>query len=116
MTDRVFACRTGDVPPGTVVRVVPVEGEPVAVYNVDGELYATDDRCTHSVASLSDGELDGDCIVCPVHGGMFHVPTGRALSFPVTVDVATRPIEVDGDEVYVVIPQPAPVAPKGRPA
>jgi nitrite reductase/ring-hydroxylating ferredoxin subunit len=88
------------VPPGKVVQVA-AGGRRLALYNVAGSLYATDDRCTHAEASLSDGFLEGDEIECPLHQGRFHVPTGRALCFPATEDVETFPVRVEGDAVLV---------------
>jgi ethylbenzene dioxygenase ferredoxin component len=102
-TERLLVCPRLALPPGSIRRVERPDGSPLAVYNVEGTYYATDDRCTHAVASLSEGDLEGDCIVCPVHFGTFHIPTGRALCFPVKRDVATYPVEVDDTDVYVVI-------------
>jgi nitrite reductase/ring-hydroxylating ferredoxin subunit len=70
----VRVCARGDVPPGTV-RAFAVESNTLAVYNIDGAYYVTDDKCTHAVASLADGMLDGDVIECCM--GSFHVPTGK---------------------------------------
>ncbi len=91
------------VGPGKVTQVA-ARGQRLALYNVGGNFYATDDRCTHAEASLSDGFLDGDEIECPLHQGRFHVPTGRALCFPVTEDVETFPVRVDGAAVLVDVP------------
>jgi naphthalene 1,2-dioxygenase ferredoxin component len=49
----------------------------VALYNIEGQLYATHNICTHAHAMLSDGWLDGDVIECPLHGGLFEVKTGK---------------------------------------
>jgi nitrite reductase/ring-hydroxylating ferredoxin subunit len=92
-----------DLPPGKVTQVA-ARGRPLALYNLGGTFYATDDRCTHAEASLSDGFLEGEEIECPLHQGRFHVPTGRALCFPVTEDVATFPVRAEGDAVYVEVP------------
>ena len=87
---------------------VDVAGAPALVlYNVDGEYFATADRCTHSRASLSEGELDGDCVVCPVHFARFHVPTGTALTFPARTDLATFSVDAVGDHLYVVVNEAA---------
>jgi naphthalene 1,2-dioxygenase system ferredoxin subunit len=91
------------VPPGKVVQVA-AGGRRLALYNVAGSFYATDDRCTHAEASLSEGFLEGDEIECPLHQGRFHVPTGRALCFPVTEDVETFPVRVEGDAVLALVP------------
>jgi nitrite reductase/ring-hydroxylating ferredoxin subunit len=95
--------KTGDLQPGSV-RQFRAGSRRIALYNVAGTFYATDDVCTHAEASLSDGFLDGEEIECPLHQGRFHVPTGRALCFPVTEDVASFPVRIDGDDVLVDVP------------
>lgn len=64
-----------------------IGAQSVCLYKLDGTVYATDDRCTHGQASLADGYLEGDEIVCPLHDGRFNVRTGRATGAPCTVDV-----------------------------
>lgn len=73
----------------------------IAVYNIEGRFYATDDLCTHAQAHLSEGYIHGEVIECPLHQGWFHVPTGRALRAPVTEDVRTYPVKVLGNRLYV---------------
>ncbi|MFP6744644.1 MAG: Rieske 2Fe-2S domain-containing protein, partial [Alphaproteobacteria bacterium] len=51
---------------------VKIGDEYVAIYNVDGTYYATDDICTHEFASLCEGFIDGDIVECPLHAGQFH--------------------------------------------
>lgn len=76
----------------------------VALYRVNGSFYATDDRCTHQEASLSDGYLQDDTIECPRHQGLFQITTGKALCTPVTEDVRTYPTRVAGERVLVQVP------------
>jgi nitrite reductase/ring-hydroxylating ferredoxin subunit len=73
----------------------------IAVYNVDGEFYATDNICTHAFARLSEGWLDGDVIECPLHAGRFEVTTGKVVAPPVTCDLKTYPVRISGDDVEV---------------
>lgn len=75
----------------------------LALYQVDGRWFATDDRCTHQEASLSEGYLQDDTIECPRHQGLFHVPTGRPLSPPVTVALCTYPVRRDADRLWVKV-------------
>lgn len=75
----------------------------IALYNVEGEIYATDNVCTHAFAILTDGWLDGDVIECPLHGGRFEVKTGKGLGPPIPCDLKTYPVRVVGDEVQVDI-------------
>jgi naphthalene 1,2-dioxygenase system ferredoxin subunit len=80
---------------------VNADGREIAVFDVDGELFATDNICTHAHAFLSDGWLDGDVIECPLHAGRFEVKTGKALGPPVECDLRTYPVRVVGDEIQV---------------
>jgi naphthalene 1,2-dioxygenase system ferredoxin subunit len=66
----------------------------IAVYNIDGQIYATHNICTHAHALLSNGWLEGDVIECPLHGGRFEVKTGKGLGAPITCDVKTLPVRV----------------------
>lgn len=92
-------CSVGDVPEGTVRRI-DVEGfPPLAVYRIEGHFYATEDRCTHAGASLSEGLVDGDTIECPLHGGAFHIPTGEPTALPCVVPLRTYAVRVVGDGV-----------------
>lgn len=74
-----------------------VGGRSIALYDAEGNLFATDDICTHAYARLSDGWLDGEVIECPLHAGRFDIKTGKALCPPVTQDLKTYPVRlVDG--------------------
>jgi nitrite reductase/ring-hydroxylating ferredoxin subunit len=74
---------------------------PIAVYNVDGAFFATDNICTHAHAFLSDGWLDGDTVECPLHAGRFDVKTGKAMCPPVDIDLKTYPVRVVDDDIQV---------------
>ena len=63
---------------------VVIAGKEIALYDLDGTLYATDDICTHAYAKLSDGWLDRREIECPLHAGRFDIKTGRATAPPCT--------------------------------
>lgn len=95
----------GDVSPGSVIRV-EAEGKPIALYNLDGRYYATDEICTHAFASLAEGFVIDDTIECPLHGATFSIRTGEALSAPATEPLATYAVRVDGEDVLVGIPPP----------
>jgi ethylbenzene dioxygenase ferredoxin subunit len=98
---RVFLLNRAELPAGQARRVRVAPDCPVAVYNLDGRFYATHDVCTHATASLARGDiLDGDVIACPVHDGQFHIPTGRAVGFPCTVDLRTYRIVEEGNAIY----------------
>jgi len=78
-----------------------VEKSEVLLCNVDGEIYAIEDVCTHDGGELDQGELDGCRIMCPRHGAMFDVKTGAALTLPAIVPVPTYEVRVEGDDIFV---------------
>jgi nitrite reductase/ring-hydroxylating ferredoxin subunit len=80
---------------------VEIGDKSIALYNLGGEILATDNICTHAFALLSDGWLDGDCIECPLHAGRFDVRTGKALGPPVDEDIKVYPVRVVGDDIQV---------------
>lgn len=82
---------------------VEVGGLSIALYNVGGEIYATDNVCTHAFAALTDGYLDGDIVECPLHGGCFKVQTGEGQGEPITENLKTYPVRVVGDIIEVKI-------------
>lgn len=108
MNQKVFLLRRDELEEGQVRKVVSPSGCPIAVYRVEGQFYATHDICTHATASLSEGEIvDGDLIACPVHDGMFHIPTGQAVGFPCEVDLQTYKVIEEGDEIHADLSQPS---------
>src|SRR5438445_4979919 len=93
--------RTTDVAPGTVVPVV-VEGRPLCGgQTLDGRWGAIDDVCTHDGGDLGAGELDGNAVECPRHGGRFDLFTGRVLALPPVVPVRAYATRTVGDDVQV---------------
>jgi nitrite reductase/ring-hydroxylating ferredoxin subunit len=91
-------CHKSEIAPGSLKRIDDLE---IALFNLEGSFFAIKDICTHDQASLSEGELVGDTIVCPWHGACFSVRTGEALSLPAIESVETFPVILQGDEVYV---------------
>ena len=90
----------GDVADGDVLGVV-IGGRDIAIYNLGGEVFATDDICTHAYAKLSDGWLDKGEIECPLHAGRFDVKSGKATAPPCTDDLKTFPVRIAGDAIEV---------------
>jgi naphthalene 1,2-dioxygenase system ferredoxin subunit len=99
-TGWVHAAARSDLAEGEVLGV-EVEGHSIALYNVDGVVFATDNICTHAYARLSDGWLDGELIECPLHAARFDVRTGKVLDPPATEDLKTYPVRVIDDEIKV---------------
>ena len=85
---------------------MPVElmGLQLALYNVAGEWFCTDNVCSHAYALLSDGWLEGHLIECPLHNGQFDVRTGKGQGAPITTDIRAFPTRVEGDDVLVTLP------------
>jgi 3-phenylpropionate/trans-cinnamate dioxygenase ferredoxin subunit len=94
------AAQVNDVPPGQV-KVVLVEDEYVALCNVDGQIYAVADVCTHDGGPLGEGHLYQDQIECPRHGARFSVKTGAVKSLPAIVPIPTFEVKVEGDDIFV---------------
>ncbi len=96
----VTVAQLADVGEGEVLGV-EIGDRSIALYNLDSEIFATDNICTHAFAMLSDGWLDGDCIECPLHAGRFEVRTGKALGPPVDEDIKVYPVRVVGNDIQV---------------
>jgi nitrite reductase/ring-hydroxylating ferredoxin subunit len=92
-----------DVGPGQMI-AREVGDIRLALYNVGGEIFATDNVCTHAYALLTDGWLDDKIIECPLHGGQFDVCTGKAMSDPVEIDLRTYSVRVVDGRVEVHVP------------
>ena len=100
MADELVAlCPTADIPENSV-KCVEAGGRVLAVYNIGGAFYVTDDECTHGAASLADGMLDGDVIECTMHFGAFHVPTGKPVAEPCSIALRTYKAVVRDGQVF----------------
>lgn len=100
MPPRVELCKVEEVPAGEVRRVAAA-GLTVAVFNLDGEFYVTDDACTHGPGQLSEGFVEGDVIECNFHQGKFNIRTGECVAPPCMVPVRTYPAMVENGRVYI---------------
>ena len=94
------AAALADVPVGDVMGV-QVAGKEIALYEVDGEVFATDNICTHGHARMSDGFLEGRQIECPLHQGKFDVCTGQALCAPLTEAIKTYAVRIENMRVML---------------
>ena len=87
------------------VRAVNVDGyPPIAVYNLGGEIYATDDLCTHGNASLAEGDIEGDEIICPFHEGSFDIRSGEPVGPPCMVPVRSYAAQVVDGAIVLELP------------
>ena len=97
---RLDLCSADEVAPGNALRVE--SGDLVlAVFNVEGEYYVTDDLCTHGPGSLAEGYIDGDVVECNFHNGQFNIKTGEVVSPPCMVPVKTYKAVVEDGRVYI---------------
>lgn len=96
----VRVCAKADVAPGSV-KAFAVGAKTLAVFNIDGAFYVTDDECTHAAASLADGTIEDDVIECCMHLGAFHVPTGKAVREPCEFPLRTYQVVLKGDNIFV---------------
>ena len=98
---KIIAGKISDIPPGKMIKV-SIDGKDVLVANIDGEYCATDDTCTHSGSSLSEGKLDGSTITCGWHGAQFNCKTGKLVKFPAKIrDLVSYNVIVESDNVFV---------------
>jgi 3-phenylpropionate/trans-cinnamate dioxygenase ferredoxin subunit len=102
LADFVTVAQKGDLKPGQM-KCVKVGRQRIGLANLDGEFVAFDDTCTHEEASLTEGEIFGDVVECPLHGAAFNIRTGSVESFPATVPLPVYKVRVDGDDVQVSI-------------
>ncbi len=91
-----------DVPEDDVMGI-DINAKSIALYQVDGEIFATDNICTHGNARLCDGFLEGHEIECPLHQGKFDIRNGKAMCAPLTEDIRTYPVKIEGGRVFVEI-------------
>ena len=102
MPPRVELCKVADVAVGEVRRS-EAAGLALAVYNVGGDFYATDDACTHGPGQLSEGFVDGDVIECNFHQGRFNIKTGECVGPPCMIPIKTYRTIVEAGHVFVEI-------------
>tara|TARA_R110000787_G_scaffold235621_10_gene342400 strand:- start:362 stop:673 length:312 start_codon:yes stop_codon:yes gene_type:complete len=100
MAGKVRLCRAEEVAAGEMLQIDVADAPPLAVFNVDGDYYATSNICTHNVAMLTDGYFEEETVECPLHGGCFNVKTGEATSFPCEKPLQTYAVIRDGDDLY----------------
>jgi nitrite reductase/ring-hydroxylating ferredoxin subunit len=103
----IAAANLEEVPPGSV-KGIELEGRDLALSNVEGTIYCTENVCSHAYALLSDGWLEGTVLECPLHGGQFDVVTGNALCAPVTEALVVYRARTIDNRIEVLIPDHAP--------
>ncbi len=104
MTPILDICPLSELPPGAR-RIVEHDGIEIGVFNVNGELFAIEDRCSHDDGPLAEGEVDAAaCTVeCPRHGSLFDLRTGKPITLPAYVPVETFPVLVEDDTIKLEV-------------
>lgn len=88
-----------EIKPGMVF-ATQIGDTPIALTEIDGNIYAVSDTCTHEFALLSEGFLEGEEIECPLHQARFDMRDGKCLVGPATQDLDTYEVKVEGDDVF----------------
>jgi nitrite reductase (NADH) small subunit len=83
-------------------KAVEVGGKTIAIFNVNGTVYALDNTCLHQGGPLGDGILEGDVVTCPWHMWQYDVRTGEKLETP-SLKVATYPVQIEGNDIKVAV-------------
>ena len=103
MSDFIKVAELDELDEGELM-AVEVDGEPICLAKVDGEICAFTDNCTHISGPLNEGELDGDVLTRPWHGAQFNVRTGKVLRGPARQDILTYPVKIEGKSIMIQLP------------
>jgi naphthalene 1,2-dioxygenase ferredoxin component len=101
MTQQWTEVAAAEALPDDDVIALQVQGRELAFYGIDGEVFASDNVCTHGHARLCDGFLEDGAIECPLHQGRFDVRSGKALCAPLTEDLRVYPVKIENGRVFV---------------
>ena len=102
MAERIMLCSTADVAVGGAVKIEK-DDLILAVFNVHGEFYVTDDTCTHGPGSLSEGYITDDVVECDFHNGAFNIKSGEVVAPPCIVPLKTYPTIVEDGNVFIEV-------------
>jgi nitrite reductase/ring-hydroxylating ferredoxin subunit len=100
MSERIELCGADEVEPGNALKVETGDLT-LAVFNVDGDYYVTDDLCTHGPGSLSEGYIEDDVVECNFHNGQFNIKTGEVVAPPCMIPVKTYKTTVENGRVFI---------------
>ena len=100
MAEFITVATVDEIPPGGRL-IVEIGRRWVAIFNLDGNFHAIEDRCTHDDGPLAEGEVEGCQVICPRHGARFDIRDGKVLSAPALVDVPTFETRVVGDNIQI---------------
>ena len=100
MTEWIDAAREGSLAPGEHL-LIEINGDEVALFQVDGEYFAIQDVCSHDGTEIASGQLEGCEIVCPRHGARFCLKTGKVLAPPAYEDIATYAVRISEGRIEI---------------
>lgn len=101
MAEFVTVAKLSELDPG-IAKAVEVNGKAIAVYNVNGKIFATDNTCLHQGGPLGEGMLEGNVVTCPWHMWQYNVCTGENLEDSL-LKLETYPVQVEGDDIKVAV-------------
>ncbi len=101
MAEFVRVAGAADVTPGTGM-VAEVNGQAIAIFNVDGTFYAIDNTCVHRGGPLGEGELEEEAVTCPWHGWQYNVKTGGCINNP-SASVKSYQVKIEGNDIQVLL-------------
>ena len=111
MVQLIKTCAIGDIAPGSA-KVVEVQGQQIALFNVAGALHAIDDRCLHRGGSLGQGRLEGSVVTCPLHGWKFDVISGACITQR-GMQTKSYAVSIEGHDVLLALVSEAVKQPEG---
>jgi nitrite reductase/ring-hydroxylating ferredoxin subunit len=101
MAEFVKVANLSELAPGSA-KAVEVKGKAIALFNVEGTIYATDNTCLHRGGPLGEGELMGEVVICPWHLWEYNVRTGEMVGNS-SVKVVTHPVQIEGGDIKVAV-------------
>lgn len=105
MAEFIKVAKLADLPAGSSM-LVEYGLYRIALFNLEGEIYALEDMCTHDGGPLATGRvIDGCQVECPRHGARFDIKTGNALCMPAFMPTPTYEVKIEGDDIMVAEPQ-----------
>ena len=94
-------CAIDELAAGEMRRFEIGDQDPVLLCRIGDDYLIVDDECTHAIASLSEGRLEGETIFCPLHGGSFNVRSGKARSLPCKQKLRTYPVQISDGAIWM---------------
>ena len=99
--NKIELCNVSDVEIGQALKIEK-EGLVLAVFNVEGEFFVTDDLCTHGPGSLSESYILDDIVECNFHNGAFNIKTGEVVYAPCTEKLKTYKVQIENNVVHII--------------